>query len=129
MFSYSARCRHMFPHLILPMALGGRCRYRPHVRESQGSFLSWVCASTAQLQEVIWARGTELDRKEEERETEPGWADRTVPPAGKSDGFPGFMGTTIPQLGWTQSCISAFVGLAHDCEDLEFLGLSWQWSP
>lgn len=38
-------------------------------------------------------------------------------------------GTTNPQLGWTQSCILAFEGLAGDREDLEFLGLSWQWSP
>lgn len=54
---------------------------------------------------------------------------RMVPPAGDSDRLLGFIGTMIPQLGWTQSCISASVGLASDCEDLGFLGLSWQPSP
>lgn len=82
-----------------------------------------------QPQGVSWAQGTDLVWKEAEQDTEPCWLNWTVPLAWESDGFPRFIGTTIPQLGWTQSCSSAFVGLASDCEDMEFRGLSWQWSP
>lgn len=82
-----------------------------------------------QPQEVIWARELNRPGKEADQDAEPRWVNWTVPPAGESEGFPGFIGTTIPQLGWTQSCISTFAGLVGDWEDLEFRGLSWQCLP